>query len=277
METSLFDGVTLAGWHPVPRTYGHAWPGGPTIAELFPEMPPDYDVNARTHPAVWNVVDGVIEGRQDRARPGYGGYLVSDHAFGDFELQLEMNPDWPADTGVMLRRRPDSWAGFQVLVDHRKSGSIGGFFGNGLGSFHAVPFVLDVNLDAEGKPNGLIEEDPATSIEPVTADKVRLLSRVGDADAFLKSWQWADWNHLRVRCVGPLPVITTWVNGELVAELETATITHPQFDAREVLDLLGPTGHIALEVHDNDPLMGSERWAPGARCRWRNITIRELP
>ena len=36
-----------------------------------------------------------------------------------------MNPDWPADTGVMIRRRPDSWAGFQVLVDHRKSGSIG--------------------------------------------------------------------------------------------------------------------------------------------------------
>jgi len=46
METSLLDGVTLAGWRPVPRTYGHAWPGGPTIAELFPKMPPDYDVNA---------------------------------------------------------------------------------------------------------------------------------------------------------------------------------------------------------------------------------------
>jgi len=276
METSLFDGVTLAGWHPVPRTYGRAWPGGPMIAELFPELPADYDVNAHAHPAVWRVVDGAIEGRQDPARPGYGGYLVSDRAFGDFELQLEMKPDWPADTGVMLRRRPDDWAGFQVLVDHRRSGSIGGFFGNGLGSFHAVPFVLDVNLDAEGKPNGLIEEDPATSIEPMTADKVRLLSRVGDADAFLKAWRWAGWNHLRVRCVGPLPVITTWVNGELVAELDTATITHPHFDAREVLDLLGPTGRIALEVHDNDPLMGGERWAPAACCRWRNITIREL-
>ena len=74
METSLLDGVTLAGWRPVPRTYGHAWPGGPTIAELFPKMPPDYDVNACAHPAAWNVVDGVNEGHQDLARPGYGGY-----------------------------------------------------------------------------------------------------------------------------------------------------------------------------------------------------------
>ena len=80
-----------------------------------------------------------IEGRQDPARPGYGGYLVSEQTFGDFELELEMNPDWPADTGIMLRRRPgEDWAGFQVLVDHRKSGSIGGFYGNGIGGFHAV-------------------------------------------------------------------------------------------------------------------------------------------
>jgi len=274
---SLFDGVTLDGWHPVPRVYGRVRPGGPTVAELFPDLPADYDANAHAYPARWSVVDGAIEGRQDPDRPGYGGYLVSDRTFGDFELQLEMKPDWPADTGVMLRRRPgDDWAGFQVLVDHRKSGSVGGFFGNGIGGFHAVPFVLDAGVDDDGRPDSLIEEDPSTSVEPVTADKVQLLSRAGDPRAFLKSWRWAGWNHLRVRCVGPLPVITTWVNGELVAELDTATISHPHFDPRQVLDLLGPAGHIAFEVHDNDPLMGSDRWGPGARCRWRNIMIREL-
>ena len=125
---SLFDGDTLDGWYAVPRTYGQMWPGGPTVAEII-DLPADYAINAAAHPAVWSVVDGAIEGRQDPARSGYGGYLVSEQTFGDFELELDMNPDWPADTGIMLRRRPnDDWAGFQVLVDHRKSGSIGGFF-----------------------------------------------------------------------------------------------------------------------------------------------------
>ena len=124
----LFDGRTLAGWHAVPRSYGPMWPGGPAVRELVPELAADYEAMAAAHPAHWEVVDGAIEGFQDQEVPGYGGYLVSDRTYGDFELTLQMRPDWPADTGVMLRRRPDSWAGFQVLVDHRKSGSIGGFF-----------------------------------------------------------------------------------------------------------------------------------------------------
>jgi len=43
----------------------------------------------------------------------------------------------------MVRRLRDSWEGLQVLIDHRQSGSIGGFYGNGIGGFHAVPFALD--------------------------------------------------------------------------------------------------------------------------------------
>jgi hypothetical protein len=45
----------------------------------------------------------------------------------EFELHLEANPDWPADTAIYLRKLPHSFHGIQVLVDHRKSGSIGGF------------------------------------------------------------------------------------------------------------------------------------------------------
>jgi hypothetical protein len=85
-------------------------------------------------------------GRQEPPGSGYGGYLITDQASGDFELRIEANPDWPADTGVMVRRRRDTWEGLQVLVDHSRSGSIGGFYGNGIGGFHAVPFALDVDL-----------------------------------------------------------------------------------------------------------------------------------
>jgi hypothetical protein len=219
----------------------------------------------------------MIVGRQDPDHPGWGGYLVSDETFGDFELELEMWPDWPADTGVMLRRRDESWEGFQVLVDHRKSGSIGGFYGNGVGGFHAVPFVLDVERDDTGRPIRLVEEDPATSQEPITADKRQLLTRVGSAEDFLQAWRWADWNHLRIRCVGTKPVITTWVNEVLVAEVNLDVMRHPHYDADAVLGALGPRGHLALEVHDNDPHFGDSRWGLGARCRWRNIRIQALP
>ncbi|TCC30960.1 3-keto-disaccharide hydrolase [Kribbella speibonae] len=268
----LFDGKTLNGWYAVPRTYDTMWPGGPAVRDLVP----DYEEQAAAHPARWEVVDGAIEGFQDPSTPGYGGYLVTEQAFGDFELVLETKPDWPADTGVMVRRRPDTWAGFQVLVDHRRSGSIGGFFGNGTGGFHAVPYVLDAELDADGNVTALRIEDPTTSTEPMTPDKPALLTRRGDPQEFLDSWRPAGWNHLRIRCVGAQPTITTWVNDVFVAEIDLATMEHPRYDADAVAHALGRSGHIALEVHDNDPRFGEARWGRGARCRWRNLALKQL-
>lgn len=273
----LFDGRTLAGWHARPRVYGTTWPGGPQVHEVASWVPDDYNVTAELHPAVWSVEDGAIVGRQDPDHPGWGGYLVSDDTFGDFELELELWPDWPADTGVMLRRRDRTWEGLQVLVDHRKSGSIGGFYGNGIGGFHAVPYALDVEVDEHGRPVRLVEEDPSTSQEPVTEDKRAMLRRAGGVAEFLEAWNWGGWNALRVRCVGAKPVVTTWVNGILVAEIDLATLAHPNYDADAVLDVLGPRGHLALEVHDNDPMFGDSRWGLGARCRWRDIRLRTLP
>lgn len=272
---SLFDGRTLAGWYAAPRTYDRLWPGGPAVRSALPDLSPDYEKQAAAHPARWEVVDEAIEGFQDPDHPGYGGYLVSERVFADFELVLELRPDWPADTGVMLRRRPDSWAGFQVLVDHRKSGSIGGFYGNGTGGFHAVPYVLDADGTSSGGAR-LVVEDPKTSLEPLTPDKPALLTRRGDPAEFLARWRPGDWNQLRIRCVGAKPTLTTWVNEVLVAEVNLATMAHPRYDAEAVAAHLGRAGHIAFEVHDNDPRFGAARWGRGARCRWRNIAIREL-
>jgi hypothetical protein len=272
----LFDGISLAGWHAVPRVYGTEYPGGPSILERFDSMGLDRPVEPEKHAARWFAEDGILVGEQDSPGSGYGGYLVSDQAYGDFELVLEMRPDWPADTGVMIRRRPDTWEGFQVLVDHRPSGGIGGFFGNGLASFSAVPFAVDVARDADGRPVGLVADNPDTSVEPVTEEKRTRLSHAADVGDFLKVWRWDDWNELRVRCVGALPVITTWVNGLKIAEVDSATLQSPNYNADAVLGVLGERGHIALEVHDNDAMFGEARWGKGAQCRWRNIRIKEL-
>ena len=270
----LFDGETLAGWHAVPRIYGTVYPGGPRLDDVIRELGISTPPHPEQHPARWFVDDGVLVGEQ--SAPGYGGYLVSDEDFGDFELVLEAKPDWPADTGIMIRRRLDTWEGFQVLLDHRESGGIGGFFGNGLASFSAVPFAIVSRKDADGRVIGLAADDPATSAEPVTQDKIDRLAYAADVEDFLSVWRFGDWNEVRIRCVGALPVITTWVNGLKIAELHTADLDSPDYDPAAVLNALGPRGHLALEVHDNDELFGDARWGVGAQCRWRNIRIKTI-
>jgi hypothetical protein len=131
-------------------------------------------------------------------------------------------------------------------------------------------------MDADGRPTGLIADNPATSVEPVTEEKRARLKHAADVGDFLDVWRWSGWNELRIRCVGALPVITTWVNGLKIAELDTATLDSPNYNPADVLGVLGERGHIALEVHDNDSMFGEARWGKGAQCRWRNIRIKEL-
>jgi Domain of Unknown Function (DUF1080) len=274
---SLFDGKTLDGWFATPRSYGEMYPGGPNVLEAYPNMfPPNYAVESAKHPAVWTVEDGAIVGRQDTPGSGWGGYLVTEGQYGDFELTFEAKPDWPADTGIMLRKKAHSFHGFQVLLDHRQSGSIGGFYGNGISGFHAVPFALDVVRDAAGNPVGLKNDDPATSIEPYRQDKRDLLTGGCSVDEFIAAWKWGGWNHFRVRLAGVKPQCSVWINGLLIASIDLATMRFPNYDADAVAEFLGAKGHIAFEVHDNDLRLGEGRWGREAACRWRNIRIKEL-
>lgn len=255
----------------MPRTIAPQWPREP-----LPELDPDLAARVRAHTGRWTVEDGAICGRQDPPGSGLGAYLISDDSFGDFELSFEARPDWPADTGIMLRATTLGSQGYQVLLDHRKSGNIGGFYGNGIGRFHAINFNVDVERDPSGRPTGLRVEDPDTTIEPITDLKRSLLKRTATGADFLAAWKWDDWNAFRITIRGDLPTITTEINGALIAEIDTVRLPASVFDPEGTLSLLGTRGHIAFEVHDNDPRMGEARWAPHAACRWRNIRLRAL-
>src|SRR5690242_10577984 len=74
---SIFDGKTLDGWHTNRERIVHGTGGK------------------------WQVEDGAITGKQDP--PGNGGVLMTDQDYGDFELNLELKPDWGIDSGVFLR------------------------------------------------------------------------------------------------------------------------------------------------------------------------------
>jgi hypothetical protein len=266
---SLFDGETLRGWHAIPRLPMAQWPGGPDPDKTTPE----YMIAASTS-GNWRVVDGAIVGTQEIQ--GYGGYLLSDETFADFELSYEAWPDWPVDTGLLVRTTAVGSQGYQILLDHRKSGAIGGFYGNGIGQFHAISFNVDAVYDNAGKPVGLQIENPETTLEPVTSLKRSLLSYAIQPEDFLKIWHWNDWNRFRIRCAGKYPVLTSWINGIKAYEVDTGNINYPNYDREAVYKLLGSAGHIALEIHNNDPRLRDARWAPGAACRWRNIEITVL-
>jgi hypothetical protein len=269
----LFDGKTLTGWHPKPRLQSAKPPKDTT-----PGKNDSFYERSLKSTGRWTVQDGVLIGEQDPPGSGLGGYLVSDEAFGDFELLIDARPDWAVDTGVLVRTTSAGNVGYQILIDHRRDGGIGGFYGNGLGNCHALPYCFRAVTDGQGERIGLKEADPKTAAQPITEEKRRLLAYAAPVEEFLKAWKFGAWNTFKIRCEGELPHLTTWINGTKICELDTATMEHPRFDKKAVAARLGRRGHISLEVHSNGPndALGKDRWAPGAVCRWRNIFIKPL-
>lgn len=283
-SVEMFDGKTLDGWSAIPRVYV---PRG----EPFNSMPADqlYDAVIEHYEnsdgqinripnrervrdkGVWKIEDGVVIGGQT---PGSiaGAYLMSEKKYGDFELTLEANPDYPIDTGIMVRAHELGSVGFQVLVDNRPNGTIGGVYGNSVGGFFAYPFVFNAEEEPLNKVGELRPGDP-------NAMQFRggqfPTDFAASLDDFKKVWKPNDWNEIRIRCTGRLPLIETWINGVAIAKIDTATLADivPGYDPEAIYERIGRQGHIGLEVHDSPT---RDRWAPGAECRWRNVRIREL-
>jgi len=262
----LFNGKNLDGWRAIPRVPVPAYPGAPAPDPNSPGYR-----KALTSRGRWVVQNGVIVAGQDPPDSGLGAYLITEEKFGDFELELEVNPDWAVDSGVMIRATELGGQGFQVHLDYRMLGSVGTFFGNGIGNWRARHYAFNPKLDRDGKLVRLIRE-------PAPEEEIRRLAWHSDPAEFFHVWRVNAWNTLRIRCAGRYPRITTWVNGARIAELDAAALEAPNYDREAVAQLLGPRGHIALEVHDSGPdlWMGKDRWLPFHVCRWRNIRIRDL-
>lgn len=103
--TPLFNGKDLAGWH-ISQTNHHGNSQG------------------------WTVKDGVVLATQDR--PGNGGILLTDRKYRDFEVSVEINPDWGCDGGLFLRSN-EAGDAYQVMIDYLEGGSVGGLYGEGIG------------------------------------------------------------------------------------------------------------------------------------------------
>lgn len=232
----LFDGQTLDGWHKNPEAIGHGTGGQ------------------------WTVEDGAIAGQQDPPGSGNGGILLTDRKFADFELVIDLKPDWGICSGLFVRST-DRGQCFQMMVDYHDAGNVGHIYGEGTGGFVNRPYdifgVYDDNqnlLRLEAKPNDA-QIPPAPSATP---------------EEWLAAWKVGDWNTARVRAIGNPPVITTWINDVLVSEFNGETFEAANYDKTQVAETLGDEGSIAVQVH------GGKSWPDGAKCRWRNIKVKPL-
>ena len=181
------------------------------------------------------VENGAIVGSQDE--PGNGGIIVTDQAYGDFEVALEMNNDFGPDSGLFLRSTEDGKA-YQAMIDYHGRGNLMGIYGEGLGGFGASTYNFD------GSP-----------------DRIRVRSSVTNFPVLAESWghfwRHGQWNELRARIVGNPPTITTWINGVKITEWTDKEKRHPD------------TGGIALQVHGGGDLTKQF-------VRYRNVRVKTI-
>ena len=239
----LFDGKTLNGWHTNAEKIVHGTGGK------------------------WRVEDGAITGEQDP--PGNGGILMTDQDYGDFDLRLEINPDWGVDSGVFLRTN-EKGVCFQVYCDYHDHGNIG-WISTETTSGEKRMIIRPFNFFGRLNDRGELESLTAKPDERPVAWKPAYLLYSATSEQWLRLWKIAQWNDLRVRCVGEYPRITTWLNGTKLADFDGKTCPQPDYKKEELRKQLGREGPIALQVHG-----GQQLWARGAKCRWRNIRIKPL-
>ncbi len=209
--TPIFNGKDLTGWH-ISRTNHH----GTT---------PEY-----------RVLNGIIVGTQTPS--GKGGILLTDRKYRNFEVYMEVKPDWGCDSGLFLRSS-EAGEAYQVTLDYLVNGGMGGIYGERL---------KGVSMAGPG----------AANLSP--EDRQALMRKRNEV--WQKAWKREEWNSIRARIEGKAPHITAWINDQLITDW-TDTENHAAGGAED--------GMIAIQIH------GGSRWVDAGFWRWRIIAVKELP
>ncbi len=223
----LFNGKDLTGWHKNPQKIGHGTGGS------------------------WTVENRVIVGQQDPPGSGNGGILLTDQKFGNFEVMLEVDPDWGPDSGLFLRSN-DQGQAYQVMIDYHPKGNVGEIYREGL----------------DGKGNRSFDlEGEAEAANPLRLKTLKAVPSSGRQPNFKpedwnKIWKINGWNTIRARIEGNPPTIETWINGHFI----TKYTSDQKFE-----DKIADTGSIAVQVHG-----GKSAWPANGKIRFRNIRVKEF-
>ncbi len=173
--------------------------------------------------------DAAIVGTTVAGSPN--SFLCTEAAYSDFELLLEFKVDAGLNSGVQLRS--------EINADDRVHG-----------------YQSEIDMDPARNrwwSAGLYDEARRGWLDPAGEEKgPRGAAFTAQGRALSRP---DDWNELRVLAHGP--ELTTWLNGELRAQLH---------------DAMTPRGVIALQVHG----IGDVAAKVGKQVRFRRLRLREL-
>jgi hypothetical protein len=253
--TPIFNGENLTGWHASPTNH-HG-------------VTPDY-----------HVVHGAIVGTQSPW--GDGGILLTDKSYKNFELYMEVRPDYGCDSGIFFRSTESGHA-YQITMDYLPGGSMGRLITetiNGAGGTDRAAILAMRGKPPSATPAGASTGTPAGARAgapagapagaragapprtPVVAGIPLGMTTPNGEDSWMKVWKREAWNTIRVRVEGDIPHVTVWINGQVVTDTQEKT---NRAEGGMV------TGPIAIQIH------GGNRWVQAGFWRWRNIGIKELP
>lgn len=170
--------------------------------------------------AEYRVEDGAIVGRAVPKSPN--SFLCTPRDYADYEMTLEFKVDPRLNSGLMIRG---------LSRDDYKDGRVHGY-------------QAEIDPSPRAYTGGIYDEA-----------RRGWLQKLSDNEAARNAFQPNEWNHYRVRLVGPH--IRTWINDVPAAEL---------------LDSADPKGFIGLQVHS---IKGDAPEQP-MEVRWRNIQLKEL-
>ena len=253
----IFNGQNLTGWHVSPDNH-HG-------------VTPDF-----------RVVNGAIVGAQSPF--GDGGILLTDKSYKNFELYMEVRPDYGCDSGIFFRSTESGHA-YQITMDYLPGGSMGRLITetiNGAGGTDRAAILAMKGLPPSATPAGASTGAPAGGRggapaaagacrwrpcrwpprTPVVAGIPLGMTTPNGEDPWMKVWKREAWNTIRVRVEGDIPHVTVWINDQVVTDTQEKT------NRAEGGVVSGP---IAIQIH------GGNRWVQAGFWRWRNIGIKELP
>jgi hypothetical protein len=252
----IFNGHNLTGWHVSPDNH-HG-------------VTPDF-----------RVVNGAIVGAQSPF--GDGGILLTDRSYRNFELYLEVRPDYGCDSGIFFRSTESGHA-YQITMDYLPGGSMGRLITetiNGVGGTDRAAILAMKGLPPSATPAGASTGAPGggrgaapagapaaggraggPARTPVVAGIPLGMTAPNGEDPWMKVWKREAWNTVRVRVEGDIPHVTVWINDQVVTDTQEKT------NRAEGGVVSGP---IAIQIH------GGNRWVQAGFWRWRNLGIKELP
>ncbi len=217
----------------------------------------------------WTVRDGAIFGEQE-PETGDGGFLLTNQQFRDFELMIDLKPDWGPDSGVFIRTN-EKGEGIQIYVDYHEHGNVGYIRGiyqseEGRKVFLIRPYNFFGKYDADENLIGFYTrpDDRDHAWDPT------YLKYSASPEEWIKAWKINEWNTMRIRCEGKYPRIKVWVNNKMIADFDGETCPNPRYDREKFYQSTNGKGSIGLQVH------GGGGWPEGTGCRFKNIRVMPL-